>query len=99
MTINELPGDREQRTVNVTASPASLSFTADDWSAPTAAVTINDPVDTEVTASPASLTFTADDWSTAQTVTVEAAQDADALDETATVTHSVSSSDAATRAR
>ena len=54
-------------------------------------VTINDPADnTDVTAEPATLTFTTTDWSTAQTVTVRAAVDDDAADETATVTHTVS---------
>ncbi len=57
-------------------------------------VTINDPsVNTDVTAEPASLIFSSSDWSTAQTVTVNVAQDEDTMDETATVTHSVSSTD------
>ena len=58
-------------------------------------VTITDPTDnTDVTASPATLTFTTVNWSTAQTVTVTAAQDDEADDETATVTHAVASTDA-----
>ena len=57
-------------------------------------VTINDPsVNTDVTAEPASLIFSSSNWSTAQTVTVNVAQDEDTMDETATVTHSVSSTD------
>ena len=53
-------------------------------------VTIEDPTDnTDVTAEPASLVFTASNWSTAQTVTATAAQDDDAGDETATITHTV----------
>ena len=57
-------------------------------------VTINDPsVNTDVTAEPASLIFSSSDWSTAQTVTVNVAQDEDTMDETATVTHSVTSTD------
>ncbi len=56
-------------------------------------VTINDPSNTHVTADPDYLTFTMSDWSSAQTVTVSAAQDTDAVDETATVTHSVTSGD------
>ena len=44
-------------------------------------VTVNDPADTDVTAEPASLTFSASTWSTAQTVTVSAKQDDDAIDE------------------
>ena len=56
-----------------------------------ATVTIVDPTDnTDVTAEPASLTFTTTNWNTAQTVTISAVQDADAADDTATVTHTVS---------
>ena len=55
-------------------------------------VTVNDPTDnTDVTADPASLTFTTTDWNTARTVTVTAAQDDNADDETATVTHTAAS--------
>ena len=41
----------------------------------------------------AALTFTATDWATAQTVTVTAVDDADADDESVTVTHSVAGAD------
>ena len=51
-------------------------------------VTINDPSgNTDVTADPADLTFSSSDWSSEKTVTVDAAHDTDAEDETATVTH------------
>ena len=43
----------------------------------------------DVTPSPATLTFTTADWNTAQTVTVRAAQDDDAVDDADSVTHSV----------
>ena len=57
-------------------------------------VTVNDPADTDVTAEPASLTFSASTWSTAQTVTVSAKQDDDAIDEEqVTITHTVSGAD------
>ena len=53
-------------------------------------VTVNDPTDnTGVTADPDSLTFTPQDWNAPQTVTVSAAQDDNAVDETAVVTHTV----------
>ena len=42
-----------------------------------------------VTVAPAALTFTASSWSVAQAVTVTAVEDADATDETATVSHTV----------
>ena len=47
---------------------------------------------TDVTASPATLTFTTSNWSTAKTVTVRAAQDADAANDTAAITHAVDAS-------
>ena len=54
-------------------------------------VTVVDPVDnTDVTAEPDSLTFTTSDWGMPQTVTVSAVQDMDDVDDTATVTHTVS---------
>ena len=58
-------------------------------------VTVNSPTDnTEVTVAPATLTFTASNWNKGQTVTVAAAQDVDAVHDRATVTHTVSSTDA-----
>ena len=57
-------------------------------------VTIVAPTDnTEVTAEPASLTFTTTNWNSVQTVTVRAAEDDDASDDTAMVTHTVSGGD------
>ena len=47
---------------------------------------------TDVTVSPATLTFTTSNWSTAQTVTVAAAQDADAVDDAAAISHAVDAS-------
>ena len=48
---------------------------------------------TDVTVNPANLTFTTANWETAQTVTVSAAEDYDALQDTATVTHDPSGAD------
>ena len=48
---------------------------------------------TDVTVNPANLTFTTANWETAQTVTVSAADDYDALQDTATVTHDPSGAD------
>ena len=48
---------------------------------------------TDVTVSSSSLTFTTLNWSAEQTVTVTAGQDADAADDTATVTHDPSGAD------
>ena len=46
----------------------------------------------DVTVSPATLTFTPSNWDTAQTVTVRAAQDADAVNDAASITHAVDAS-------
>ena len=51
---------------------------------------------TEVTLSAATLNFTVANWNTAQNVVVSAAEDADATDETAAITHTVSGSNYAT---
>ena len=84
-------------TVSLTITEgSSQTYTAVLDTQPTAAVTvtINDPAGSSgVTADPASLMFGTTDWSSPQTVTVRAAQDADDADETATVTHTVSSAD------
>ncbi len=57
----------------------------------TVTVTVTDPTDnTDVTAEPADLTFTPADWESPQYVTVSAIEDDDFIDDTATVTHTVS---------
>ena len=54
-------------------------------------VTVNDPTDNpDVTADPPSLAFTTTNWNAPRTVTVTAAQDDDAVNEIATITHTVS---------
>ena len=67
------------------------SYTVQLATEPTGTVTVNIASDnTDVTVSPAPLTFNPSGnnlWSTAQTVTVSAAQDSDAVDDTATLTH------------
>ena len=81
----------------VTVSEASLSITEGKSGTyevkldtqPTADVTITVASSDEgaVTVTPASLTFAAGNWNTARAVTVEAVQDEDIADETATLTH------------
>ncbi len=57
----------------------------------TVTVTVTDPADnTDVTAEPADLTFTSSNWESPQYVTVSAIEDDDFIDDTATVTHTVS---------
>ena len=67
-------------------------------SQPTGAVTVtvSRTGSTDVAMSQSSLTFTPSNWSTAQTVTVTAAQDADASNDAATIRHAVTGADYAT---
>ena len=57
-------------------------------------VTINHSGDGDIGVDDQELTFTESDWETAQTVTVSAAQDDDARDDTAALSHAVASTDA-----
>ena len=57
-------------------------------------VTISYSGDQDVSIDDQELTFTGSDWETPQTVTVSAAQDDDARDDVATLSHSVASTDA-----
>ena len=90
-------------TAGVTVSPTTLtvaegnssSYTVALTSKPSGTVTVT-PSRTgsaDVTFSPSPLTFTTNNWSTAQTVTVQAAEDTDALNDTATLSHAVSGAD------
>ncbi len=56
-------------------------------------VTVSGHASTDVTLSSNMLTFTVDNWNTAQTVTVEAGEDADGANDTATLTHTASGGD------
>ena len=101
-TLTVTVNDNDTRGVTVT--PASLpieeggtaTYTVVLGTEPTDTVTVTivDPTDNaDVTANPANLTFTTSNWETAQTVTVSAAEDGDALQATATVTHTVAGGD------
>ena len=57
-------------------------------------VTITHGRDADIDSAPDRLTFSSSNWETAQTVTVSAAQDEDARDDVATLSHSVASTDA-----
>ena len=92
--------DDDDRGVTVTPTiltvdeGGSEEYTVVLTSQPTAAVTVSvtRSGDDDITVNKTSLTFTASNWNTAQTVTVNAAEDGDAAAGTATITHSVSSS-------
>ena len=91
-------------TAGVTVSPTALTVTEQDTtgdsytvvldSQPTADVTISigGQTGTGVTAAPSPMTFTPMNWATAQTVTVTAADDADTVNDTVSLTHSVTAS-------
>ncbi len=93
-------------TATVTVNPTTLSvaeggsstYTVVLTSQPTGnvTVTLSRTGSPDVTVTLSSLTFTPVNWSTAQTVTVAATQDTDALNDTATVGHTVSGADYAT---
>ena len=94
---------RDDDTRGVTVSKSDLdidegddgSYTVVLTSQPTASVTVTpsrSSGDADVTVSGA-LTFTTANWDTAQTVTVSAAQDPDAVDDTAAIGHAVSGGD------
>ena len=82
-------------TVLTVPEGASASYTVVLGSQPTGSVTVTPSRSgsSDVTVAPSPLTFTTGNWSTAQTVTVSAAADSDAADDTATVTHAVSGGD------
>ena len=93
--------DDDERGVAVSTSTLSVpeggtaTYTVALESQPTGTVTVTLSVsgDGDVTVSPSSLSFGTGDWNTAKTVTVSAAQDADAADDAATVSHAVSGGD------
>ena len=103
-TLAVAVADDDEPGVTVTGGPFALdedpsgtnsaAYTVVLETAPSAGtVTVElakDPDTPAVTVSPASLEFTASTWSTAQTVTLTAADDANATDERATVSHTVS---------
>ncbi len=93
--------NRDEAGVDVSASALTVpegnsrTYTVALISQPTGPVTVVPSVagSPDVTVSPASLTFTAATWNQAQTVTVAAAQDDDAANDAATVSHAVSGAD------
>ena len=93
--------DNDTRGVTVSAATLTVNegstgtYTVKLDSQPTASVTVT-PSKTgssDVTFAPASLTFTTLNWSATQTVTVTAADDSDAADDTATISHAVAGGD------
>ena len=92
--------DDDEREVVVSGSPVVVNeggtgaYRVVLRSQPTGEVTITPSSDnSDVTFMPTTLTFTADDWSTAQDVMVTAAQDADDVNDNATISHTVAGAD------
>ena len=92
---NDTRGVRVSPTTLTVNEGSSNTYTVQLLSKPTNTVAIDVSVtdNLDVSVDKPSLTFTTDDWSTAQTVTVEAAQDDDSTNDTATVQHTVSGGD------
>ena len=81
-------GEGGSKTYTVKLNSAPSSDVVIEISSTNADVTIAD-TDTVMTGVQNTLTFTASDWDTPQTVTVEAAQDDDAVNDAATIAHAV----------
>ncbi|MCY3959972.1 MAG: fibronectin type III domain-containing protein [Chloroflexi bacterium] len=74
-------------------SDRTYSVKLDSQPTSTVTVAVNAPSGSDVSVNQTSLTFTASTWSQAQTVTVSAAQDADAVDDRESITHTAASGD------
>ena len=81
-SVNPSEGGNESYTVALSSEPTA-----------TVTVAITGVSGTDLTLNASSLTFTTSTWGTAQTVTVTAAQDDDAADDEATLTHTASGGD------
>ena len=97
VTDNDTAGATVSETTLTITEGGSGSYTVKLAAQPTSNVVISVTAsgNTDVTASPATLTFTTSNWSTAQTVTVRAAQDDDAVDDTAAIAHAVDAAQSA----
>ena len=104
VTVTASEGDDDRRGFVVTPAPGSVTireggshtYAIKLGTQPSANVTVGLAAsgDPDVTVSPASLTFTAQNYASAQTVTIAAAEDnADYVDDLATVRHTVSTTD------
>ena len=83
IALSPAPGDAATYTVALDTEPAAE-----------VTVAVEVPEGAEITAAPSQLTFTAKTWNTAQTVTVSASHDADAIaDDPVTLAHAVSGGD------
>ena len=81
-TLGVAEGDDAEYTVRLATQPTA-----------TVTVAISGQAGTDLTLSPTSLTFTTSTWNAAQTVTVSAAEDDDAVNDAATLLHTASGGD------
>ena len=96
ITDNDVRGAIATPTALTVDEGGSISYTVVLTSEPTADVTVavQVPADADIAVDETELTFTAEDWNQAQTVTVAATQDADAVaDDLVVLTHVVSGGD------
>ena len=96
VTDDETAGATVSETTLTVAEGGSATYTVVLDVQPTSDVVITVSSDnSDVTATPAKLTFTTANWDTAQTVTVRAAQDSDAVNDAAAIAHAVDASSSA----
>ena len=91
VTDDETAGVTVSETTLTVVEGASNTYTVklDPQPSSDVVISVTASGNTDVTVSPARLTFTSSNWSTAQTVTVSAAHDADAVNDTASIAHAV----------
>ena len=82
LTVIENDSDGATYTVALTSTPTD-----------TVTVSVTGQAGTDLTVSPTAMTFTTSNWQAAQTVTVKAADDADTVADTATLTHTATGAD------
>ena len=87
------PGVIVNPTSLTVAEGGSGTYTMTLNAAPTADVTVDITAGGDVSVDPTSVTFSSSNWSAAQTVTVSAADDDDAANDTVTLHHSASTTD------
>ena len=96
VTDNDTRGVTLSKTTLNFNEGSTVTYTVVLDAQPTGEVTVtpskSDDSDTDVTVSDA-LTFSSGNWDTPQTVTVNAAEDSDAVNDTATIAHTVSGAD------
>ncbi len=91
ITVNETAGVTVSPTDVTVTEGGSATYTVvlDAQPSGNVVISVTKTGSTDVTVSPATLTFSSSNWDTAKTVRVSAAQDADAVNDAASITHAV----------